>query len=184
MFPSWCTSSVKRSLSQAASARIIGRSGTLFFRVFTLFANAPKSQGWERRINRLDLHSDRRNPVCADGFRPEHDTDAGQGGSFPLARVAILRKRYGIRSIAVATEKMEIKGMICGDCLRKVTRVLQAVPGVGEVHVSLAADEATVQFDRQSTTPEQLISAVQHAGFGVRFANPIHDHPVRESCYG
>ena len=84
----------------------------------------------------------------------------------------------------MATRKLEIKGMICGGCLSKVMRALQAVPGVNEVHVSLAADEATVQFDGQSTTSEQLMSAVQHAGFGVCITNLTHDHPVRESCYG
>lgn len=84
----------------------------------------------------------------------------------------------------MATTKLEIMGMICGGCLSKVMRALQAVPGVNEVHVSLAADEATVQFDGQSTTPEQLISAVQHEGFGVRIANPNQDHPVQESCCG
>ena len=65
------------------------------------------------------------------------------------------------------TGKLEIKGMICGGCLSKVMRALHAVARVSEVHVPLAADEATVQFDGQLTTPEQLISAVQHVGFGT-----------------
>jgi Cu+-exporting ATPase len=74
--------------------------------------------------------------------------------------------------------------MTCWDCAGQVTRALEQVAGVSEVHVSLATDEATVRFDGQLATPEQMISAVQHAGFGVRIAKPSHDYQAQESCFG
>lgn len=65
------------------------------------------------------------------------------------------------------TEHLKIAGMSCGGCTGKVTDALNAVPGVGEVNVSLSAGEATVQYDEQLTSPEQLKAAVKGAGYSV-----------------
>ena len=65
------------------------------------------------------------------------------------------------------TETLTVTGMTCGGCTSKVTKALHAVPGVGEVKVSLSAGEATVQYDEQTASPDQLKSAVKGAGFGV-----------------
>jgi copper chaperone len=65
------------------------------------------------------------------------------------------------------TELLKVTGMTCGGCADSVTHVLKAVAGVSDVRVSLTAGEVTVQFDEQMTSPEQLKSAVQRAGYGV-----------------
>ena len=65
------------------------------------------------------------------------------------------------------TELLKVTGMTCGGCVSKVTKALQPVPGVSDAKVSLQAGEATVQFDEQVTSSEQLRSAVQRAGYGV-----------------
>ena len=65
------------------------------------------------------------------------------------------------------TELLKIAGMSCGGCTSKVTRALQAVSGVSDVNVSLAAGDATVEYDERLTSPEQLKAAVEGAGYSV-----------------
>jgi copper chaperone len=65
------------------------------------------------------------------------------------------------------SELLKVTGMTCGGCISNVTQALKAITGVGDVNVSLAAGEATVQFDEKLTSPEQLQSAVKGAGYGV-----------------
>jgi len=65
------------------------------------------------------------------------------------------------------TDILKVTGMTCGGCTSSVTRVLRGVPGVTNVAVSLSAGSATVEYDEQRATREQLASAVVGAGFGV-----------------
>ena len=65
------------------------------------------------------------------------------------------------------TERLKIAGMTCGGCTAKVTRSLEAVAGVRNVTVSLAAGEAEVQYDEKRTSPKQLEAVVQDAGYIV-----------------
>ena len=65
------------------------------------------------------------------------------------------------------TELLKVSGMTCGGCTSKVMNALNAVKGVDDVTVSLAAGEAVVQYDEQVTSAEQLKAAVAGAGYGV-----------------
>lgn len=65
------------------------------------------------------------------------------------------------------TEHLKIAGMSCGSCTSKVTNALQAVTGVSQVNVSLAAGDATVEYDERLASPEQLRAAVQGAGYSM-----------------
>jgi copper chaperone CopZ len=66
------------------------------------------------------------------------------------------------RGINVQTELLKVTGMTCGGCTGNVTRALKAVNGVGDVKVSLAAGEASVEYDDVSmsfaTVPEAYIA--------------------------
>lgn len=62
------------------------------------------------------------------------------------------------------TELLKVSGMTCGGCTSKITNALKAIPGVEDVKVSLSAGEATVQYDEERTSPDQLKSAVINAG--------------------
>ncbi len=64
------------------------------------------------------------------------------------------------------TETMNVTGMTCGGCVSKVTRALNAVPGVGHVDVSLPG-RASVDFDEKLTSRDRLQSAVKDAGYGI-----------------
>ena len=82
------------------------------------------------------------------------------------------------------TEHLKITGMTCGGCTSSVGHALKAVNGVNDVQVSLAAGEATVQFDERLTSPEQLKLAVQHAGYGIDSTNPSHAPKGKGGCCG
>lgn len=62
---------------------------------------------------------------------------------------------------------LSITGMSCGGCVRSVTGVLKALPGVSAVDVTLEPGEARVSFDPDQVSPAQLAAAVEDAGFEV-----------------
>jgi copper chaperone CopZ len=66
------------------------------------------------------------------------------------------------------TEHIIVTGMTCGGCVNSLTRALKAVAGVGDVNVTLATGETSVQYDENLTSPEQLRSAVENAGYGIK----------------
>ena len=80
------------------------------------------------------------------------------------------------------TELLKVTGMTCGGCTSNVTQALNAIPGVGDVKVSLAAGEATVQYDEHLTSPDQLKSAVKGAGYGVGGSSAAHSHQSKGGC--
>ena len=80
------------------------------------------------------------------------------------------------------TEHLKVTGMTCGGCTTKVTHALKAMPGVGDVKVSLSAGEATVQYDERLTSPGQLKSAVKGAGYSVDRTNPSHSRQSKGGC--
>jgi copper chaperone len=63
--------------------------------------------------------------------------------------------------------KVKVSGMTCQGCVRSVTRVLKAVPGVEGVEVSLERGEADVRYDPERTGVPVLREAVEDAGYGA-----------------
>ena len=63
------------------------------------------------------------------------------------------------------TQLFAISGMTCGSCVRSVQQAIQAVPGVENVRVELAANQAVVQG---SASADALIAAVESAGYHAR----------------
>jgi copper chaperone len=63
--------------------------------------------------------------------------------------------------------RIKVSGMTCQGCVRSVTRVLEAVPGVGAVEVSLERGEADVRYDSARTAVPALRKAVEDAGYGA-----------------
>jgi copper chaperone len=60
---------------------------------------------------------------------------------------------------------VKIKGMTCQGCVRSVTRVLEQVPGVASVQVSLERGEAALDYDGTRANLADFRKAVEGAGF-------------------
>ena len=60
-----------------------------------------------------------------------------------------------------------VTGMTCASCSTRVEKALKKVAGVEAAQVNLATEQATVSFDPQQVRPEQLVAAVEGAGYGV-----------------
>ncbi len=63
------------------------------------------------------------------------------------------------------TSVIKVGGMSCQGCVRNITGVLTAVPGVAAAEVSLEAAEARVVFDPQVVARGALVAAIEDAGF-------------------
>lgn len=62
---------------------------------------------------------------------------------------------------------LDIDGMTCASCVRRVEKALARVDGVELAAVNLATEQATVEFDPARANVEQLITAVDRAGYSA-----------------
>lgn len=71
---------------------------------------------------------------------------------------------------------LEIKGMSCASCVRKVERALSDAPGVHSANVNFATHRATVHHEDE-TQPESLVKAVRAIGYEAEpQLEDIHAH--------
>ncbi len=69
------------------------------------------------------------------------------------------------------TVQLQISGMTCAACANRIETVLNEIPGVRAI-LNPAAEIAYISFNPAITSVEQLVSAVEKAGYG---ANQISD---------
>lgn len=62
---------------------------------------------------------------------------------------------------------MSVGGMSCQGCVKNVSGVLQGLPGVEKVEVSLEAAQVSISYDPQKADLSQFREAVENAGFDV-----------------
>ena len=60
---------------------------------------------------------------------------------------------------------IKVAGMSCGGCVKSVTDVLKALPGVEAAEVVLEPGQATVTFDPGRLARADLAAAIDDAGF-------------------
>ncbi|MBK6789240.1 MAG: copper-translocating P-type ATPase [Betaproteobacteria bacterium] len=65
--------------------------------------------------------------------------------------------------------RLQVGGMTCASCVRRVEKALATVPGVAAVSVNLATEQATVLAGPEVTAPA-LAAAVRRAGYEVPLA--------------
>ena len=63
------------------------------------------------------------------------------------------------------TMTLKVGGMSCGGCVKSVTGVLEALPGVTKAEVSLEKAEAVVSYEAGKVGREQMLEAIDDAGF-------------------
>src|SRR5512144_2289866 len=66
-----------------------------------------------------------------------------------------------------------VEGMTCASCVNRITRFLDKVEGVEEAHVNLASESATVRFDPAHVTVNDLVAAVDAAGYVARLEQGV-----------
>lgn len=71
---------------------------------------------------------------------------------------------YGV---ATASIELPITGMTCASCVRNVERALKKPAGILDVNVNLATEKATVAYIPGMVRRNDLIKAVEAAGYGV-----------------
>ena len=65
---------------------------------------------------------------------------------------------------------LNVESMSCASCVGRVDKALEAVPGVLEVNVNLAAETATVTYATGAVTPADLMAASKAIGYPARVA--------------
>lgn len=65
------------------------------------------------------------------------------------------------------TAEFKITGMTCNACSSKVTKAVNAVPGILNAEVSYENGNAIVKFDKSKTSVEDLKKAIASSGFKV-----------------
>jgi copper chaperone len=63
------------------------------------------------------------------------------------------------------TTTIKVSGMSCGGCVKSVTNVLQALPGVAKAEVSLEQGEARIDYEAGRVSLDDMKRAVVEAGF-------------------
>ena len=77
------------------------------------------------------------------------------------------------------TVNFPVTGMTCAGCQANVQRALAGAPGVAEANVNLMTSKATVTFDPEVASPEQLVEAVRATGYGAELPD-ANRSPVEE----
>jgi Cu+-exporting ATPase len=62
---------------------------------------------------------------------------------------------------------LEITGMTCASCVRRIEKSLTKVDGVAGAQVNLATEVATVTYDPTTVALDELVGAVTAAGYGA-----------------
>ena len=80
---------------------------------------------------------------------------------------------------------ISVKGMTCNSCVQNIQGVISDKPGVLDISVSLAKEEADVRYDAALTSPQAVADAIddvccpcQKASHGVQYACPLQRNLV------
>jgi P-type Cu+ transporter len=67
----------------------------------------------------------------------------------------------------LARISISVTGMTCASCVQRVQRTLSKKEGVAEASVNFAAEKATVEYDPKATNPDEMIGAIEAAGYST-----------------
>jgi P-type Cu+ transporter len=78
--------------------------------------------------------------------------------------------------------ELPIEGMTCASCANRIERKLNKLDGV-QASVNFALERATVDFDPGTVAPEELIAAVEAAGYRAALPSPAADDAHEERAH-
>src|SRR5438270_46930 len=70
-----------------------------------------------------------------------------------------------LKSALEHVTELDIQGMTCASCVRRVERKLTKVAGVEDAQVNLATERATVRYNPAEVQVDALLDAVKSAGY-------------------
>lgn len=88
-----------------------------------------------------------------------------------VAKEANKEARLHVPKAELPIVELIVEGMSCGGCVKKVTKVLQAVSGVSKATVDLESKIATVQLDSNVSVDTLLKAVIKDAGKEARLKN-------------
>jgi copper chaperone len=62
---------------------------------------------------------------------------------------------------------LTVKGMTCMGCVKSVKNVLEPIPGVASVDITLDNGEVAIRYDAAKVGLDQFTAAIQDAGYEV-----------------
>lgn len=74
-------------------------------------------------------------------------------------------------------QQLEIEGMTCASCVRRVTKAISRVEGVEDANVNLATETALVHFDPTRTDLAEISAAIEKAGYQAILRSSTVDNP-------
>ncbi|MEZ4521723.1 MAG: heavy metal translocating P-type ATPase [Thermomicrobiales bacterium] len=119
----------------------------------------------ERKLERVPGVSDVAVNLATEQARVSYDPEQASDADL---YAAVEAAGYGVREDEIT---LDVEGMFCASCVKRVERKLERVPGVSSAPVNLATEQAVVHYNSASTSIEQLIEAVESAGYSAR----VHD---------
>lgn len=75
-----------------------------------------------------------------------------------------------------------VTGMSCAACTARVEKVISTLPGIQQVQVNLLTRSMRVSFDENKLTEADIITAVEHAGYGASTATSSMAAPAADSA--
>ena len=78
---------------------------------------------------------------------------------------------------------LPITGMTCAACATRIEKVLNRLPGVA-ASVNLASEHALVEITAAETTAQQVVAAIEKAGFGGLASAASKPHYVNPMASG
>ena len=72
-----------------------------------------------------------------------------------------------IQSDNIVEKNYNITGMTCASCSSRIEKILNKADGVESAVVNLATEKATVKFDKDVISSEDIIKKVEKAGYGA-----------------
>jgi len=77
--------------------------------------------------------------------------------------------------VEIDKSEIEIEGMTCASCVRRVEQALSAVPGVVKASVNLATERATLETVSGSVSPATIDAAIRQVGYEPRHRSTLEN---------
>lgn len=75
----------------------------------------------------------------------------------------------------------EIDGMTCASCAQTIEKSVNKLAGVNNASVNLASEKMIVDFDKETLSPNDIIEAVQNAGYDAKISSGTTDDSKNQS---